>query len=93
MKSVVKLIRKFILAGFLPKIAKIEPAKLKAWTKSVMYIPGSREMHPINVTDISCTYILKQEMLSVTSIKKPMYLTAGLSGGIFLGSRYMNKIF
>jgi hypothetical protein len=40
MKSVVKLIREFILAGFLPKIAKIV-------TKSVMNILGSREMHPL----------------------------------------------
>jgi hypothetical protein len=50
MKSVVKLIREFILAGFLPKIAKIKPAMLKVWTKSVMNIPGSREMHPLNQT-------------------------------------------
>jgi hypothetical protein len=43
MKSVVKLIREFTLAGFLPKIAKIV-------TKSVMNIPGSREMYPLNQT-------------------------------------------
>jgi hypothetical protein len=36
MKSVVDLIREFILAGFLLKVAKIEPAIPKVWTKSVM---------------------------------------------------------
>jgi hypothetical protein len=70
MKSVVKLNREFILAGFLPKIAKIV-------TKSVMNIPGSREMYPNFEVHSSFTITFQSDCFHMFC-KKMGYFTQSL---------------